>query len=380
MDRQRSQLKDRLFNRDKVATIATQLSCAHRAFDAAAFESRVMSRLPELELKQRIAWITDCLEIHLPVDYRRAVNIMLRSLPGPCNPQLLDGDFGDFIYAPHSEYVARHGCTREDLVFSLASLRELTTRFSAEFAVRSFINAFPDETLMTLAQWTADEHYHVRRLCSEGTRPRLPWATRLGTPADYAVPLLDSLYVDTTRFVTRSVANHVNDISKLDPDLAVETLQRWRRACRQGAKEMDYVVRHATRSLIKQGSPRALELLGIPLEPAVTVSKLSFPDRVELGSELEFSFTIRAEQDTEVIADYILHYPNTEGRLTGRKVYKLKRLSLAKREQATLTKRHLLRPGMTTRTIRPGRHELELLLNGRTHTKQSFWVTAPTSH
>lgn len=380
MDRQRSLLKDRLFNRDKVATIAAQLSGAHRAFDTAAFERQVMSRLPELELKQRISWITDCLEAHLPVGYRRAVNVMLRSLPAPCDPQLLDGDFGDFIYAPYSEYVARHGCTREDLAFSLAALRELTTRFSAEFAVRSFINAFPDETLTTLTQWTADEHYHVRRLCSEGTRPRLPWATRLGTPADYAVPLLDSLYIDTTRCVTRSVANHVNDISKLDPDLAIDTLQRWTRAGQQGAKEMHYVVRHATRSLIKEGSPRALELLGVPLEPAVTVSNLTFPDRVALGSELEFSFTIRAEQDTEVIADYVLHYPDTEGRLTGRKVYKLKRLSLAQREQATLTKRHLLRQGMTTRTIRPGRHELELLLNGRTHTKHSFWVTAPASH
>ncbi|WP_222109372.1 hypothetical protein [Streptomyces cupreus] len=380
MYRRQSLLKDQLFNRDKVATIAAQLGCAHRAFDAVSFEKAVMSRLPELELKQRISWITDCLEAHLPVDYRRAVNVMLRSLPAPCDPQLLDGDFGDFIYAPYSEYVARHGCTREDLVFSLAALRELTTRFSAEFAVRSFIHAFPEETLVTLTRWTADEHYHVRRLCSEGTRPRLPWATRLGTPVDYAVPLLDSLYVDTTRFVTRSVANHVNDISKLDPDLAVDTLQRWRRSGQQAAREMDYVVRHATRSLIKQGSPRALELLGVPVEASVTVSKLSFPDRVELGSELEFSFTIRAEQDTEVIADYVLHYPDTQGRLTGRKVYKLKRLSLARHEQATLTKRHLLRPRMTTRTIRPGRHELELLLNGRTHTKHAFWVTAPTPH
>lgn len=379
MTRQRPLLKDQLFNRDKVATIATQLSCAHRAFDAAAFEGQVMARLPELELKQRISWITDCLEAHLPVDYRRAMTIMLNSLPAPCDPDLSDGDFGDFIYAPYSEYVARHGCTREDLVFSLAALRDLTTRFSAEFAVRAFVNAFPDETLTTLTRWAADEHYHVRRLCSEGTRPRLPWASRLGTPGDYAVPLLDTLYTDTTRFVTRSVANHVNDLSKLYPGLAVDTLQRWSRSGRQGAKEMDYVVRHATRSLIRQGNPHALELLGVPLEPAVRVSKLTLPDRVELGSELAFSFTIRAEEDTEVIADYVLHYPDTEGRLTGRKVYKLKRLSLAKHKQATLTKRHLLRPGMTTRTIRPGRHELELLLNGRTHTKHSFCVTAPAS-
>jgi 3-methyladenine DNA glycosylase AlkC len=262
MDSQRTLLKDRFFNRAKVATLATELKRAHPAFPAAAFVDQVMSRLSELELKQRIAWITDCLEKHLPGNYRRAVHTMLRSLPAPCDPELLDRDFGDFIYAPYSEYVARHGCTREDFDFSLASLRAITTRFSAEFAVRTFIDAFPDQTRTTLAEWTTDEHYHVRRLCSEGTRPRLSWANRLATPVEYALPLLDSLYMDPTRFVTRSVANHVNDISKLDPDLALDTLHRWRGSGRQRPKEIDYIVRHASRTLIKLGNPRAMELLG----------------------------------------------------------------------------------------------------------------------
>jgi 3-methyladenine DNA glycosylase AlkC len=267
MHSQRTLLKDRLFNHAQVAMLATELNRVHRPFAAAAFVEQVMSRLSELELKQRIAWITDCLQNYLPGDYRRAVHIIVRSLPAPCDPDLLDGDFGDFIYAPYSEYVARHGCTRDDFDFSLAALRAITTRFSAEFAVRTFIDAFPDQTRSTLAEWTADEHYHVRRLCSEGTRPRLPWASRLVTPVEYALPLLDNLYMDPTRFVTRSVANHVNDIAKLDPDLAVDTLHRWRSSGRQSPKEIDYLVRHATRTLIKQGDPRAMELLG-PVGPA----------------------------------------------------------------------------------------------------------------
>jgi 3-methyladenine DNA glycosylase AlkC len=264
MDGRRAPLKDRLFNHAKIATVATELNRAQRGFPAAAFVDQVMSRLPDLELKQRIAWITDCLQNHLPPDYRRAVHTMVRSLPAPCDPERLDGDYGDFIYAPYSEFVARNGCTSNDFDFSLAALREITTRFSAEFAVRTFINAFPVETRMTLAEWTADEHYHVRRLCSEGTRPMLPWASRLATPADYAVPLLDTLYMDRTRFVTRSVANHVNDISKVDPDLAVSTLQRWRSSGRQRPKEIEYIVRHAARTLIKQGNSRAMDLLGYP--------------------------------------------------------------------------------------------------------------------
>lgn len=379
MDNQRVLLKDLLFNEDKVAQIAAELSRAQPTFDAAAFTDEVVSRFPGLELKQRIAWIADCLQASLPSDYRRAVRVLLRSLPAPCDPARSDGDFGDFIYAPYAEYVARHGCTRRDLEFSLTALRELTTRFSAEDAIRTFINAFPDETRTTLIEWTTDDHYHVRRLCSEGTRPRLPWSRRLTTAVDYAVPLLDRLYGDPTRFVTRSVANHVNDISKVDPGLALGLLRRWRESGQQDVREMDYIVRHATRSLVKQGDGRAMELLGIPARPAVTLSEIQIPEQVQLGSALEFAFTIRALEDTEVIADYVLHYHGKSGGLTGRKVFKLKRISLAKGEQATLTKRHLLRAGMTTREIRPGRHELEIQLNGLSQCRCSFWVSAPMS-
>lgn len=258
-------LKDKLFNHDKVDQLAAELCVVYPTFDARAFVDTATSRFPELELKQRIAWIADCLETHLPDEFRRAVNVIVRSLPTPCDPTLTDGDFGDFIYAPYAEYVARHGRTLEHLSFALAALRELTTRFSAEFAIRPFITTFPDETRRTLIGWTTDPHYHVRRLCSEGTRPKLPWAKRLAVPVDYALPLLDNLYADPTRYVTRSVANHLNDISKLDPDLALNTLRRWKdtRQAYPKPSELDYVVRHAARTLIKRGDPRAVELLGV---------------------------------------------------------------------------------------------------------------------
>jgi hypothetical protein len=119
-----------------------------------------------------------------------------------------------------------------------------------------------------------------------------------------------------------------------------------------------------------------MELLGVPARPAVTLSNLHVPEQIQLGSALEFSFTILAQEDTEVIADYVLHYQGKGGQLTSRKVYKLKRLALGKGEQATLTRRHLLRANMTTRQIRPGRHELEIQLNGLAHCRHSFWVTA----
>ncbi len=220
---QAAPLKDQLFTPEKVGALAQRIELVHPAFLRDEFVSSVLERFPELELKGRISWMAECLEGYLPRDFRHAVGILLQSLPAPADPTLTDGDFGDFVYAPYSEYVARGGCSAADLEFSLAALRETTTRFSAEFAIRPFLDAFPGKVLATLLTWTDDEHYHVRRLCSEGTRPRLPWAKNLTLPYDAGIPILDRLFADPTRYVIRSVANHVNDISKKDPDLALDS-------------------------------------------------------------------------------------------------------------------------------------------------------------
>jgi 3-methyladenine DNA glycosylase AlkC len=139
-------LKDQLFHHGNVARIAAELAAVDPGFDAERFTERVVARFDELELKQRIAWIAVCLADQLPGDYRDAVEVLLVSLPVPCDPTLSDGDFGDFIYAPYSQFVANHGCTPTDLEFSLNALCEITTRFSAEDAIRPFINTFPDQT------------------------------------------------------------------------------------------------------------------------------------------------------------------------------------------------------------------------------------------
>jgi 3-methyladenine DNA glycosylase AlkC len=368
-------LKDQLFNRDRVTVLAGELAAVHPPFHAGEFVEEVMGRLGELELKERIAWIATCLSRFLPDDYRQAVGVILDALPAPNDPTLSDGDFGDFIYAPYAEYVARHGCTAEDLDFSLAALRELTMRFSAEDAIRTFINAFPDATMRTLHAWASGTNYHVRRLCSEGTRPRLPWSRRLVIPAADAIGILDLLYTDPTRYVTRSVANHVNDIAKADPDLAVDTLVRWRQDGRQDPREMAFIVRHATRSLVKAGHPRAMELLGLTAQPRLSVLNLTVPAQVPLDTALEFSFDLRAHEDSDLVVDYAIRFQGPAGRPGGRKVFKLRRLSLAGGEQVPVAKRHLLRSDMTTRRLHPGGHELEIQINGTVHATRQFQVT-----
>ncbi len=368
-------LKDQLFHRGNVARIGAEIAAVEPSFEADRFVAEVTGRFAELELKQRIAWISDRLAAHLPADYRTAVGILVHSLPPACDPALTDGDFGDFIYAPYSHFVAQHGNRADDLAVSLDAIRTITTRFSAEDAIRTFINAHPEPTLAVLQGWASDEHYHVRRLCSEGTRPRLPWSARLVTPLDAAVPILDQLFADPTRFVTRSVANHLNDIAKADPDLAVGLLERWRASGRQQPREMDYIVRHGTRLLVKAGHPGALRLVGVEPTSDVAVRNLVCPAEVPLGQALELSFDVVSEESTEVIVDYAISFPGPTGRL-GRKIYKLRRLTVTAGEPVSVGHRHLLRAGMTTRRIVPGEHRLDILVNGRPRATANFVISA----
>lgn len=365
-------LKDFLFNRSKVEHIANELYRVHSLFKRDEFVRDAVSKFPELELKARISWIAECLKTYLPDDYRRAVSIILKALPSPNNSALTDDDFGDFIYASYAEFVAKNGCTKEYLQLSLDALHEVTQRFSAEFAIRYFLNAFPKETLIKLSSWVNDSHYHVRRLCSEGTRPKLPWAQKITIPITAPIPILDKLFSDKTRFVTRSVANHVNDISKIDPDLAVDTLTRWQKSGKQQPEEMNYIVRHALRTLVKQGSPKAMNMLGFSHAQSVDVLQFDLPKQVRMNTALEFSVMVQSEEATDVIINYILYFQNKIGKLNSKKVFKLKEHSLAKDKPVVFTKKHMFRENMTTRQLFRGHHEIEIQINGKSYSRKSF--------
>ena len=172
-------LKDELFNPAKVKGLATELAAAVPGFTAEQFVAEVCEPFPQLELKERIAHIADVLERHLDSDFATACQHIVAALPPPLDPTNTDNDFGDFIYAPYGEFVARHGTTSAHYQVALETLRELTMRFSMEYAIRAFINSMPEKTFDVLTQWAHDPNYHVRRLVSEGTRPLLPWSARL---------------------------------------------------------------------------------------------------------------------------------------------------------------------------------------------------------
>lgn len=367
-------LKDHLFNADRVQFLARQFSASDRNFDAAGFERAVMNRLTKLELKQRIVHIAEVLENFLEPDFRLAAPQIVKALPPELDTTKTDDDFGDFILAPLGEYVVRRGMAAQHLSLALKTLKEITKRFSMEDALRAFINTHPEKTFRELEKWSTDANYHVRRLVSEGTRPRLPWSSRLTIEHTLPLPLLDRLHADSTRYVTRSVANHLNDIAKRDPTLVLQILSRWRKIGGQRPKELEWMCQHALRTLIKQGHPATMNFIGVRTDPKVNVSPMELcQTTVVAGESLEFKVTIKADRDESLVIDYVIDFIKANGSHSS-KVFKAKKLTIQRGESVTICKRHPLRANATTYTLFSGTHRVAIQINGRAYSSATFEV------
>ncbi|MFN3193963.1 MAG: hypothetical protein ACE361_25865 [Aureliella sp.] len=368
-------LKDHLFNRQRVQYLAGLFASADSHFDSNAFVREAVKPFHDLELKQRIVHIAATLENHLPKDFPAACKCIVNALPPPLDPRRTDDDFGDFIFAPLGEFVVRNGLDRKMLRTSLRTLKEITQRFSMEDAIRYFINAHTEPTMRELEKWARHKNYHVRRLVSEGTRPMLPWSGRIAIDVTGALPLLDTLHADSTRYVTRSVANHLNDISKSHPDVVVERLGSWKKMKQQDPVELDWMCKHATRTLIKQGDKGALRLLGFRARPRVEVNGFRLESsKVKRGDYLAFSFDIKAARSEPLIVDYIIDFLKADGS-TSPKVHKLKQVTIANGDSVRLKKRHKLHANATTYTLYPGVHRVTLQINGKRFDTADFVVT-----
>lgn len=370
MAQERYSLKDALFNAEKVAYLAGLFGAADARFDADGFERDVMAEMLPLELKARMLLIARVLGEYLPDDFVEAANVIERALPPELDPSKTDDDFGDFIFGPLGEYVAANGMGHFDV--SLQAIKAITKRFSMEYAIRPFLNAAPEQTLAVLRDWAVDENYHVRRLVSEGTRPKLPWGMKIGLDVRDAMPLLDMLYADQTRYVTRSVANHLNDIAKVDAALVVETLARWQSEGRQEAKELDWMVRHALRTLIKAGDPAAMALLGFVPDPPIEVGAVKLSaDQVAFGDVLPFEVEVRATRDAKLLVDYAVGFVKADGSRKA-KVFKIKQVALKAGERIVLRKAHRFKADATTFKLYPGRTTIAVQINGVVRAEAAF--------
>jgi 3-methyladenine DNA glycosylase AlkC len=245
------------YDRPLVARIAAALHAAWPAFPSARFTHEAAAGLDRLELLARARQIAAALARALPAAFPEASAIVVRSL-GPALERTEGFGMDGFFYLPHVLWVAERGL--DDLEPALEAQHALTQRFTAEFSIRPYLTRYPAETLARLARWSADPSPHVRRLVSEGTRPRLPWAPRLPQfqrDPGPVLALLERLKDDAVLYVRRSVANNLNDVGKDHPDLLLDTCARW--IAGAGPARLA-LVRHALRYLDRRGDRRAREL------------------------------------------------------------------------------------------------------------------------
>ncbi|WP_247742975.1 DNA alkylation repair protein [Shimia sp. R9_1] len=366
-------LKDHLFNAESMADLAAEYAAGIPGFDAEGFQAETVAGFPERELMERMEWIADCIEKRLASDFLSMADQLEAAMPPALDPTLKDDDFGRFIHAVPGILAVRHGLEdHRDRSFDL--LHAATQRFSMEFYIRPFLNRWPEETFARLADWAQDENYHVRRLVSEGTRPKLPWAKKIDIDPLAPLPLLAQLHSDPTRYVTRSVANHLNDISKIDTEVVVQHLAAWQADGTQAAKELDWMTRHALRTAVKAGHPDALSHLGFAADAPVTVQNLSVgADSIVIGEALNVAVTLStdARSAVPVIVDYVLTFHRPEGK-TGQKVFKLKQGKVPAGGRLDLSKKHPLKANASTFKLHAGPHKLAVQVNGRQLAEVAF--------
>lgn len=326
-------------------------------FDAARFTRLATQGMEALELMQRAEQIRDALTQTLPADYAAAAGILRAALPRQGGPGL-----AGWALLPVNQFVSKHGLEHFDL--SLALLKALTPHFTAEFGIRRFVHAYQDRALAEISGWVADPNHHVRRLASEGTRPRLPWAMRLRAlvkDPEPILPILVALLDDPEDYVRRSVANSLNDIAKDHPALVTDFVARH---IEDASAERRQLLRHASRTLLKKGDAKALANFGFASAKAIGATLTLATPAVTFGDKLGFSIVV-TNADTapqRLMIDYAVHHVKANGALAP-KVFKWKQLDLPAGASQTIDRDHAIR-AITTRRYYPGTHRIEILVNG----------------
>jgi 3-methyladenine DNA glycosylase AlkC len=358
-----------------LATTARELLRAWRPFPTERFLELAGNGLERLELKRRVLQVASALAATLPSDFGAAADVLEATLAPASNDtaiaKLQPGPNGlaGWIVWPFTEFVAARGLDHPER--ALRALHAMTQRLTAEYAIRPFLVRHEALTLRTLRRWLADPSVHVRRLCSEGSRPRLPWGIRLQRfcqDPSPTLPLLTALQDDPSDYVRRSVANHLNDIAKDNPNVVVAWLAQH---LPDAPKSRLQLLRHAARTLVKQGHPGALRAFGLGQSLRGEATFAIVPKAERIGGAVELQVTLRstAKRSQALVVDYVVHRPTQRG--TSAKVWKGWQLELAAGGQLALQKRHSLAK-VTTRQDRPGRHAVDLVINGKVVASAAF--------
>ena len=355
-------------NPGSIRGLGEQIRRVYPGFPLDAYQAAATDGLEALELKPRVAQVADALRDALPEAWPDALQVLVDALPDPMEDT--EAVSSGFPLWPVLHCVEVHGLGHP--AASVDALHPMTKRFSAEFAIRPYLDQHPDVAWGRVARWVTDPDVHVRRLCSEGTRPRLPWGIRLrDSVADPSrgLAVIERLVDDPEAYVRTSVANHLNDISKDHPELTVEVAGRWLAG---GTEGRTWIVNRGLRTLVKQGHEGALSLLGFGAPRARLEAIGVSPDPAEIGAKVELSATVLADADQRYLVDWIVRAPRADGSL-GHRVVKGKQVDVTKGQTVALTQRLSLKP-VTTQVTRPGRWEVAIQVNGEVLGETAFEV------
>jgi 3-methyladenine DNA glycosylase AlkC len=350
-----------MFNAARFRSVAKEVAALYPAFETKRFLARSLTGLDDLTLTQRLRRMTESLHATLPSNYRQALGILRRLAPR------IDQGFTS-LFLP--DFVGLYGL--DDFETSMDALRYFTSFGSSEFAVRDFLRRDLSRTLAIMATWSRDPDEAIRRLASEGCRPRLPWSFHLDAliaDPSPVIPIVENLRNDSSLYVRKSVANHLNDIAKDHPTWVLDRLERWP----LDQPNTAWIAKRALRTLIKQGDRRALAIIGAGKKPEVVLHKLAIrPRKICLGERLTLSFVLESESTDpqRLVVDYIIHYVKKSGG-TSPKVFKLKELTLPSRASIHLSRSQAIQD-FTTRVHHAGRHEVEIVVNGERLAKDFF--------
>ncbi|WP_074405700.1 DNA alkylation repair protein [Aquimarina megaterium] len=337
-------------------------------FDTSSFFKQIFD--PEWqnrELKQRMRHITITLRYHLSHDYTKNIDILLRAIKQLQKEGIKENSL-EYMFLP--DFVECYGMDHYDT--SMLAIEKITQFTSCEFAIRPFLIKNPKKGVLQMKKWSKHKHPTVRRLSSEGCRPRLPWAMALPflkTDPTPILPILEHLKNDTSESVRRSVANNLNDIAKDNPDIVIGLAKEWYKK----TKETDWLVKHGCRTLLKQGNTEIMKLFGFGNIQHIKIDKLQIlTPKVKIGDVLAFTFRLNntSNSASKLRLEYGLYYQKANGSLS-KKVFKISE-KIYPEKSITIIKRKQSFKIITTKKFHAGLHQLSIIINGNEFEKYDF--------
>ena len=348
-----------LYNKQLIVNLGNEILKHCDTFDHNAFKRSVFDKnWKDKELKQRMRHIAQCLHQHLPANYKKAIDILI-----PVSSQ-----FSGFEHMFFQDFVECFGLDNHET--SISALEHFTKYSSSEFAVRAFILQDEKRMMKQMYRWAKSDNHHVRRLATEGCRPRLPWAISLPAFKKNPRPVLKiikTLMLDKSEYVRRSVANNLNDISKDNPDIVLQWAERWL----GDNKETDWIIKHACRTLLKQGNVQALSLFGFTDAKHIKLDMFKVQSKINLGEKLHFSFLLktRSHHLGRCRIEFAIDFMKANGK-QNRKIFKISEGEYVEKEKQ-VTKYFSFKE-ISTRKYYAGKHQLTIIVNGVDQSTKSF--------